>query len=66
MLEAERRSSRPAARRSSSEKRHLVGEDRDAVLDQHAQVVGVEIGGAEMGDQPFAPQRREFAAAASR
>ena len=41
--------------------RDLVGGDRNALLHQQAQVVGVEIGDAEMADQPSLAERRKLA-----
>ena len=49
------------ARRAAIEEReaHLIADDGNAVLHQHAQVGRVEIGDAEMADEPFAAQRVE-------
>ena len=50
-----------AARRSIREKRNLVGDDADALPSQHAQVVGVEIGDAQVTDETFRLQSGELA-----
>ena len=36
---------------------HLVGRDRHAAAQQHPQMIGVEIGDADGGDQPFSRSR---------